>query len=215
MNQSGKLETQKDGRLFAIELLQNVAALHVIGAKRIQWSAWNARTETECEYGVMSINRKGPQSAILKDAFDVLYSATEEARRGFFTVFTDYLGCFMCGGYEKEPREYLKAERAGEIAEWGSVHFRNPKKAAAKIKAAEKNAERAEPDYKFRPLTIAERAEISASRRKTADRKRLAKRAEVLKEKAREISRVREEINFVLNNPDVQRPGGVGALLRG
>lgn len=138
------LQTEKDGRLFAIALLADFEKLDKPG-KFAEFSSWSANTEREDESdpGVVMIFRKTAQTDILKRAFDALYQGSEQARNGFFVVLTDFVGSTMSGAVPA-VNYYRDEEKAGGLEPWGSVIYKHPRKAADAI-AAGKVVYRANP----------------------------------------------------------------------
>jgi hypothetical protein len=190
---TSKLRTEKDGRRFAVRSLRALERLDYASQfKRLGdqqtvrlFDSWSAKAESEDteDPGVMMIARAGPQTPVLKDAFDKIYhDGTEEARRGFFVVMTDYIGATVCGAGIPDISRY---QRDDECQPWGSANYRNPK-AAARAIAKGKEV------YRFRPLTKAEKRtaakEKSAARAAEAQARRKAKLQRQLRDLARRLS---------------------------
>ena len=97
-----RLRTQKDGRMFAVELLK------YIEDERSENGAFSIidREPDPVAPKETCVYRTGPQSQAIRRAFDAVYAAPEPARHGFFAVMTDYLGQspdghFFPSGYEE------------------------------------------------------------------------------------------------------------------
>lgn len=86
-NYPGKLETEAQGRKFAIEFLKEIERRHATD----EFSAIQSEPD-QMEPGAMVVYRTGPQSSLIRDTFDVVYTLAEEMKRGFFTIISDYLG---------------------------------------------------------------------------------------------------------------------------
>ena len=78
------LRTQKHGRLFAIELLKRIESM----SRQSPFSCVDEAPGDEPDKPY----RFPPQSPMIREAFDRIYAAPEEARRGFFVVMTEELG---------------------------------------------------------------------------------------------------------------------------
>lgn len=96
------LRTQKDGRLFAIELLKKIEAM-------------SADSPFSCvDDGPGDDDGPPflfpPQSSMIREAFDQIYAAPEDARAGFFVVMTEELGGRGIGHVNLEAYEKWEAE---------------------------------------------------------------------------------------------------------
>jgi len=116
-----KLETQKDGRLFAIDLLRRMKRRWGIGGtNHDDYSAESIGADSDGEYAY----RTGPQSDILLRAFDELATrAKREAILGFHVVLTDFIGSAIAGALGG-PELYAALERDGKLEPWGTVRDR-------------------------------------------------------------------------------------------
>src|SRR5690606_6255312 len=83
-----KLETQKDGRLFAAQFLKELERICNSGGDGAFYASPVNREEQDEEI----VNRKGPQSDLIRKTFDAIYQASEEAQRGFFAIITEQFG---------------------------------------------------------------------------------------------------------------------------
>ena len=131
-----KLITEKDGRLFAIATFK-AATLAIsegivqAGQNRLEYAA-DSWQEKQSEYLIL---RTVPQSDVLRSAFADLFSrGTQEAINGFFTIWTDYIGCSLSGMIISCPaKHYAAEERAGLIPAWGSITYTHPDAAKTAI----------------------------------------------------------------------------------
>jgi hypothetical protein len=89
MKAKKELRTQKDGRLFAIELLKKIAA----ESANPPFSCVDSDSDEDGE------NPYPAQSPMIREAFDRIFDAPEEARAGFFVVMTEELGGRALGGH--------------------------------------------------------------------------------------------------------------------
>jgi hypothetical protein len=87
-NALGSMRTQKDGRLFAMDLLKRIEE----PAHRGEFSAVD--TQDDPEEGTFKFP---PQSPMIREAFDRIYAADEAARLGFFVVMSEYIGQSVIG----------------------------------------------------------------------------------------------------------------------
>lgn len=117
-----ELRSEKDGRLFAIELLKKI-------------EAECNRAPLYSDIFTMEADAEAPQSPIVREAFDTIYSASEAARRGFFVIITERLGMARDGYFHVEAVEEL--EREGKIRQ---AVDRGEPEAASDNPAAEANA---------------------------------------------------------------------------
>lgn len=104
-----KLRTQKDGRLFAIKLLKDIDAV-CEGGGEVQFMAvpWEIVDGGRHYYP--------PQSPMIREAFDRIYSeGSDEARAGFFVIITERLGTVCIGELKVSYIEHL--ERKGRFRE--------------------------------------------------------------------------------------------------
>jgi hypothetical protein len=98
-----KLKTQKDGRLFGIELLRKIEAIAKTAPHYTDVFLVPATDVIDGE----EFNFP-PQAQIVREAFDQIYaSASEEARQGFFV---DRLGTLYVGRTEISAYEHWEAE---------------------------------------------------------------------------------------------------------
>jgi hypothetical protein len=104
-NYPGKLDTEAQGRKFAIELLKEVER-----RQRTDEFSATAFGHDPIEPSQINVYRTGPQSRLIVDAFDVIYSVNEDSRRGFFTIITDYLGTAPSGHFYPEGYEAMESE---------------------------------------------------------------------------------------------------------
>jgi len=135
-----KLNTEKEGRLFAIATFKAARlalseGIVEAGQNRLEYAADSGGEEQ----GEFLIHRTTPQSDVLRSAFADLFSrGTQEAINGFFTVWTDYIGATLSGCYPSQPaKHYAAEERAGLIPAWGSITYTHPKAAKAAIAKGE------------------------------------------------------------------------------
>lgn len=96
------LRTQKDGRLFAIELLKKIAAMS-------PGAPFSCVDDAPGEDDGPRVPFP-PQSSMIREAFDQIYAAPEEARAGFFVVMTEELGGRGVGRVDLEAYEKWEAE---------------------------------------------------------------------------------------------------------
>jgi hypothetical protein len=101
----GKLETAAAGRQFAIDLLKEIEQRQSTD----EFSA-TAFGHDPIEPSQINVYRTGPQSDLIVNTFDVIYSVSAEARRGFFQVITDYLGTAPSGHFYPEGYEDMEAQ---------------------------------------------------------------------------------------------------------
>lgn len=99
------LQTQKDGRLFALELMKKIenaskSSPHYTGI----FSALETEEVDGKPYTFP------PQSQMVREAFDWIYAATEGARAGFFVVMTDRLAQLYGGRTNLSAMERWEAE---------------------------------------------------------------------------------------------------------
>lgn len=100
-----KLQTQKDGRRFAISLLKRIEKIDAG-----QFSSYRALRG-------QGITRKGPQSDVILRAFErVMHFGRSPAILGFFCVMTDYIGTARDG--HVYPETFEKWERQGCLQHW-------------------------------------------------------------------------------------------------
>ena len=134
-----KLNTEKEGRLFAIATFQVAQKEVREGIRQKNWtgeSPLQYTTDEWCEdQQEFAIYRTVPQSDVLLSAFaDLFARGTKEAIQGFFAVWTDYIGGALSHCLPSNPAKYYASEeRAGRIPAWGSVIFTHPKKARAAL----------------------------------------------------------------------------------
>lgn len=126
--EANPLQTQRDGRLFAIDLLM---AAETTSADK---SCINPTADTWA-YGAGDTwrpYRSGPQFAGLAPFFfRVFRDGTEEAQRGFIAILSDVLGD---DGGKLHPSEFLEYERRGLNQDFGE-----PGSAAPFPKGVDKN----------------------------------------------------------------------------
>jgi hypothetical protein len=101
----GRMETAAEGRKFAIELLKEIER-----RQRTDEFGATAFGSDPLEPQRVSVYRTGPQSRLIVDAFDVIYSVNEDSRRGFFQIITDYLGTAPSGHFHPEGYEDMESE---------------------------------------------------------------------------------------------------------
>jgi hypothetical protein len=106
-NTRNRLETQAEGRRFAVAFLKKIRDF------KKDNSIFAAATFEEDEHDGPYLTRKGPQSSMIRDAFDRVYAAPEAARKGFFQIITDQLGTAPSGWYD--PEGYEQAEERGGL----------------------------------------------------------------------------------------------------
>lgn len=111
-NYPGTLDTEKDGRLYAVALLNEIQRRADKG-KEGEFSAIPSTPDQDP--GDTVAFRTGPQSSLIVDAFDQIYAVNEDTRRGFFQIITDYLGQANIGTYD--PEVYEKWEARGLFSE--------------------------------------------------------------------------------------------------
>lgn len=101
-----KLRSQKDGRLFAIDLLEKIER-----AKTDQFCAYANHPNG---YGKV---RNGPQDETILRKFElVMYSGSPQAILGFFCVMSDFIGTAHEGYCY--PSSYKEWERRGKLQFW-------------------------------------------------------------------------------------------------
>lgn len=131
------LETEADGRRYAIALLEAFEK-EVIEGERRGFAVYAGATEGEAEPGVICINRDRPQTDTLKHWVGELYArGAPAAIHGFFTVATDYLGSGIAGALG-EAALYSEQEKAGEFDSAGVMKFRLPEEAQLALAKGEK-----------------------------------------------------------------------------
>src|ERR1051325_5867391 len=105
-----KLDTVKDGRLFAIQLLRDIKK----AARQSTDDPFSCCERADEEIGAYVMP---PQTTIIRDAFDRVYAeATAEAKRGFWIVITDAFGSSYTVG-SMRPETYCDLEREGRMRE--------------------------------------------------------------------------------------------------
>ena len=164
-----KLATEKDGRLYAITMLRKTTReLSMMEAAPGSFSPYSGRSEeTEVTGAIVGIWRKGPQYDGYKRAFDDLYAhATPAAINGFFAVVTDFFGSAIVGGGVLDVDQLPASERRGDFEPWGTVNYRDPKKAALALAKGKTY-------YRYRPMTQAEKRSEAKRRKVVAERKAL------------------------------------------
>jgi hypothetical protein len=142
------LETEKDGRLYAIALLE---AFDEEGKPVEGFSSYSAESEgpDSTDSGLIGLYRKGPQSETLKRWFADLYKyGTAESIAGFYVVFTDYLGSVV-DGCVPDVDALGDWELEGKYPPAGSVIYRDPQAAAEAL-------ERGEGCYRIAPAVAPE-----------------------------------------------------------
>lgn len=125
------LRTERDGRLYAIAMLEAVA--NECAPTEEGYSPHSALAEAPdaLASGEVGIWRKAPQTDVFKRWIGELYAyGTPDAINGFYVVFTDAYGGPTTQGAVDSAEQYAKLERAGLLAPWGSVKYRDPAKAA-------------------------------------------------------------------------------------
>ena len=129
-----RLKTEKDGRLYAIALLQTLRD-DDLGEQRSEgYSPHSAVAEGKSHPSGISIYRTKPQTDVIRRRIEELYRrGSQQAIAGFYVVLTDFIGSTLAGGVP-DPELYLKK---GECDPWGSVIYRDPKKAKAAIESGE------------------------------------------------------------------------------
>lgn len=126
------LQTERDGRLYAIGLLE--AMEEEVEQTDGLWSPFAHSAEGPLrDNGRVCIFRTKPQSATLAHWVGELHKyGTAEAIAGFYVVFSDYIGLAIEDAQPKAA-DYAQSEKDGEFDPWGSVIYTNPKAAAAAI----------------------------------------------------------------------------------
>jgi hypothetical protein len=120
-----KLETEKHGRLFAIDLLSRMhqrwrRTYDDDGEPSSDYSAITQEPDVG-EPGEMCVYRTGPQSDLLLRAYDELTKrGTREAVLGFHVVMTDFIGSAVADA-SPDYDYYADAESEGKLETWGSV----------------------------------------------------------------------------------------------
>lgn len=125
-----RLKTEKDGRLFAVALLQSLRDDDLGEPRSKGYSAHSAKAEGKSHPGGIGIYRTKPQTDVIRRRIEELYKrGTQQAIAGFYVVLTDWIGSVLEGGVP-DPELYLKK---GECDPCGSVIYRDPKAAAKAI----------------------------------------------------------------------------------
>jgi hypothetical protein len=131
------LKTEKDGRLYAIALLEKLNEEVVANPGFSPLDAHAEQEDDSDPAGVMMIFRKAPQSVTLAQwSTDLHRYGTAQAIAGFYVVMTHYMGSVMEGSIPDESY-YVEKEKAGEWEPSGSVIYRDPKAAAEAISKGE------------------------------------------------------------------------------
>lgn len=128
------LKTEKDGRIFAIAMLQACEAEFGAEVHNGVGPAYHAAAEGQPDAaGVVGIFRTDPQSPTLARWIGRLYRyGTDEAIRGFYVIFTDFIGTVVACG-SPDPAVYARDEAEGRFGAWGSVAYSDPMVASAAL----------------------------------------------------------------------------------
>lgn len=139
-SQKPGIVTERDGRAFAIDLLQTLES-EIEKDVKAGFSHYSAQAEGDAT-GLppeIGIYRKRAQSSTLARRMGDLFArATPAALGGFFTVWTDWVGSSIDGSTASAD-EYVLQEMAGKLPAWGSVVYANSTAARAAL-AAGKNS---------------------------------------------------------------------------
>lgn len=122
-----RLKTEKDGRLFAVALLQTLRDSSLGEPRGRGFSPHSAKAEGDSYPSGIGIYRTKPQTDVIRRRIEELYKrGTQQAIAGFYVVLTDWIGSVLAGGVP-DPELYLDR---GECDPWGSVIYRDPEAAA-------------------------------------------------------------------------------------
>lgn len=107
-----RLQTEKDGRLFAIDAMERLKNANADEAAAYPHYSSPIYSKEDVEPF-----RTGPQWAGLKeDLFKIFHEGTEAAQLGFCSIVT----CVVAGDIGKDMDCYRELERAGKFLPWGT-----------------------------------------------------------------------------------------------
>lgn len=132
------LETEKDGRLYAISMFESMEEASQAAPTFSVHSA-EAEEVYAGDSNMVLIYRDRPQADIVSRSIAELHKyGTPAAIGGFNVVLTDYIGSVIEGAIPNPASEfYADMEKEGKLEPWGSVIYRDPAKAAAALAAGE------------------------------------------------------------------------------
>lgn len=199
-----RFTTQKDGRLFAVEMLERIAETNGSDEHTAYPYASSYDPDEEAKGEVIPF-RTGPQwDQVYKDLRTVAQDMTDEALRGFATILTDAL----CAQPDYPTGEYRQFEKEGKLLDFGTpgTAYPLPRILTVKeVKARKADSEKAMRAYEKRQERfVAARALLLKLRAQDTDYGCAidGSQNDLLKAgllRAGKVPQIRKDVSYVLN----------------